>query len=144
MVGTFTKIGGGRLEDLPLKREMARKDKGRIIRHVQPLVAIDGDRVGCFQAAQQMRACRVAGGEEAERPIDMQPRPIAFAEFGQRREIVKLAGIYLARAGNHDRGRAMKGREALRGRPVDRPLPGLAKAEAAPHSAVPCRASRAP
>src|SRR5581483_3580768 len=113
LVGAFPKVSGGRFENLALKCEMTGENKSRIIGHIEPFVPIGRNRVSGLQTAQQMRVGRIAGREETERAIDMQPCPIPGAEFSQRCQVIKRTGVYFPRAGDHESGRAMESSKTL-------------------------------
>ena len=85
LVGTFPKIGGGGLEDLALQLEMAREGKSRIIRHVQPLVPINGDRVGCFQTVQYNRTSFTCPYYTGAAAITVQPIGFFLLNVTRRR-----------------------------------------------------------
>src|SRR6202011_5236529 len=55
-------------------------DAGRC---VQPLVRVEGERVGAFDAAHEVRVCRARRGERAEGAVDVQPEILFGADVRQ-------------------------------------------------------------
>ena len=52
---------------------MTRKDHGRIVGHIEPLVRVDGKTVGQLHDGHEMAESRRARGKAAKGGVDVQP-----------------------------------------------------------------------
>jgi hypothetical protein len=97
-------IGGGARERLVVQRGVADEREGRAVRQVEPLVAVDRDRVGELQPVDQRRGARAHAEERAERSVDVQPDALLLANARDRAQGIARAGVGRARVGDRDRG----------------------------------------
>ena len=103
--------------------------------HVQPLVAVGDHRVGALDALDQMPRARRQRREQAEGAVHVEPGAVPFGELGHVVQRVEVAGVHLAGAADHDRGRAVE--LAERGLHRDEVDPSDVVAGELPHAAAP-------
>ncbi len=75
-----------------------------VVRDIQPLVRVEGPRVGALDALDEMPKRRACGGPQAEGPVDVQPRPGLGGGVGDAVQVVEGAGVDLAGLGADDCG----------------------------------------
>jgi hypothetical protein len=74
-----------------------------VVGDVQPLVRVEGPRVGAAGTGDEMAQRRACGGPQAEGPVDVEPRPRLCRGVGDGIKVVEGAGIDLAGLGADDR-----------------------------------------
>jgi hypothetical protein len=121
--GAADDIGATGSEGLAQDGRVAHEGEAAVVGNVQPLVRVGGDRVGTLDAAGQVREPRRNGGEEAERPVDMQPGAtgVGVAQVGERGEIVEMAAVHLAGVADEDHRAVDLAQQAGQRGDVDRP-----------------------
>src|ERR1700751_6366427 len=82
---------------------MSTEGEARVVRDVQPLVAVDGPGVGALRTAGEVAEPGARRRPEAERTVEMEPRTRFRGRVGDRVEIVEGAGIHLACLAADDR-----------------------------------------
>ena len=73
------------------------------IRHVQPLVTVDGERVGALHPGDEPRGRLPEPEERTERPVGVQPDVMPRADVGDRIDRIGGAGVDGADHRDHDR-----------------------------------------
>ena len=101
-VRPLAEVGGGRREDLPLQGRVAGEGEAGVVRDVEPLVGVAGDRVGLAEPLEPGGPVRIAGGEEAEGAVHVEPGVAGARHLGHGDEVVEVAGVHVAGAGHHD------------------------------------------
>ncbi len=96
-------VGGGVLEHLRLRGRVAGKNHGAVIGHIQPLVGVDGDRVGQLQPVHPICVAGGAPGEAAECAVDMQPEGRDGAHRGDGAQVVEIHRVDRPGVGDDDR-----------------------------------------
>ena len=77
-------IGAGAHEGLPMRFGIAHEKKARVIRHLQPFVKIERDRIGAIDSVHEMLQFGRQRAERAEGAVDMEPQIFRRAEIGER------------------------------------------------------------
>ncbi len=76
---------------------------------MQPLVEIEGDRVGAFDTGDAFAQARRELSHRAERAIDVKPQPLVAREIGEFVEVIDTAGARAARGRDDDEGLLARG-----------------------------------
>ena len=77
-------VRGAAAEHRGLQRGVAHEREPRLVRHVQPLVAVGDHRVGPLEPFDEMRGALGQRREQPERAVDVQPRAVALGQVGHR------------------------------------------------------------
>ena len=113
-----------------------------VVRHVEPLVAVEGDGVSPLDPVHEVPGRGRERREETERAVDVEPRAVLLGQIGQLGDRVEPTGVDLARRRAQDRRRSSSPRSAASSasrssRPVAsaanvctwrRPIPSMARA----------------
>ena len=79
-----------------------------LVRHVEPLVGVGGDRVGPLHARGEVCGTGGQRGEDAECAIDVQPGAELPGQVGEVRQRVERRRVRLTRRGDEHGGRAVE------------------------------------
>ena len=91
---------------------VAQEGEADPVREVQPLVAVDGDRVGQLDPVHERRRSLAEPEEGAEGGVDVEPQALAGAEVRDLAQRVRRARVRGGRVRDHDRGDAAAARSA--------------------------------
>ena len=78
-------------------------------RDAQPLVRVEGQRVGALHAAVAGGQRRVEHPEGAVGPVDVEPQPLGGGDLGERVERIDRAGVHGSRRAHQQRRRRAGG-----------------------------------
>src|SRR3977135_1152470 len=85
------------------------KGKARVVRDVEPLVAVDRDGVCTLHPLGEMPRQRRDRGEQAEGTVNVQPRVVLTGQRGHVVQRVEITGVDVACGPDKDCGFAVKG-----------------------------------
>ncbi len=87
-----------------MKLPIAHQQEPGVIRHLAPLVKIEGDGIRKLDARNQRRKLRRPHRQRTERAIDVKADLLFAAQFGNGAKIVDSAGVHRSRGRDHNEG----------------------------------------
>jgi hypothetical protein len=88
----LAQVLGVRCEGAQLRRLVAHHDAARVVGDLAPLVEVERDRVGCFDAGEPRAQGAGQHAESAERAVDVKPELLVTTDPREGGEVVDRAG----------------------------------------------------